>query len=358
LGVDARAGSQQENQISILQSQAKQNYIETADNILTWQAEEGGWPKNVDTKNTAYADDVKKLHSTFDNGATVGEMRFLAKAFAETGDKRYKQAFLRGFDYILKAQYPCGGWPQSWPTKKDYTRHITFNDNVMVNVMRLLRDFSNLSDEKFIDKKRQAAGREAFAKGIDCILKCQIRVDGKLTVWCAQHDERDYSPQPGRSYELVSLSGAESAGILKLLMSIKAPRPGVVEAIEGGVRWYDEAKIVGIREVKIEGDKKIIEDANAPVIWARFYEIGTNRPIFAGRDGEKKYRLEEIEAERRNAYAWYGEWGKGVLEEYGKLKQKVNSKEFRIEKLELTANCRLRIKRQRMEERGQCSRLR
>jgi len=29
------------------------------------------------------------------------------------------------------------------------------------------------------------------------ILKCQIRVNGKLTVWCAQHDEKDYRPRPG-----------------------------------------------------------------------------------------------------------------------------------------------------------------
>jgi PelA/Pel-15E family pectate lyase len=326
VGVDTRAESHQENQIDIPQSRAKQNYIERANNVLTWQTEEGGWPKNVDTQKTAYADNIEKLHATFDNGATVGEMRLLAKAFAETGDKRYRQAFLRGFDYILKAQYPCGGWPQSWPTKKDYTRHITFNDNTMVSVMWLLRDYSYLPDERFVDKQRQEAGREAFARGVDCILKCQVKVNGKLTVWCAQHDENDFSPQPGRSYELVSLSGGESAWILKLLMSIKDPSPAVVEAIEGGVQWFEAVKIAGIREVTVEGDKKIIEEVNAPPMWARFYEIGTNRPIFAGRDGVKKYRLSEIDAERRNGYAWYGYWGKEVMEEYGKLKQTANSK--------------------------------
>jgi PelA/Pel-15E family pectate lyase len=302
-----------------------------AENVLTWQAAEGGWPKNADTQKTAYVDDVKKLHATFDNGATVGEMRFLGKAFAETGDVRYRQGFLRGFDYILKSQNPAGGWPQSWPAKKDYTRHITFNDNAMVNVMWVLRDFSNLPDyhmedagetpaTQFVDKQRQAAGRASFTRGIDCILKCQVRVNGKLTVWCAQHDENDYSPQPGRSFELVALSGGESAGILKLLMSIKEPSPAVVEAIEGGVRWFAAAKIKGIREVTVEGDKRIIEDANAPPMWARFYEIETNRPIFAGRDGVKKYHLAEIEAERRNGYAWYGYWGKAVFEDYARWK--------------------------------------
>jgi PelA/Pel-15E family pectate lyase len=311
-----------ESQVSINRGQANQVDKEKAENILTWQTAEGGWPKNVDTQKTAYVDDVKKLHATFDNGATVGEMRFLAKAFAETGDGRYRQAFLRGFDYILKSQYPSGGWPQSWPAKKDYTRRITFNDNAMVNVMWVLRDFSNLQDYHFVDRERQTAGRAAFARGIDCILKCQVRVNGKLAVWCAQHDENDYSPQAGRSFELAALSGGESAGVLKLLMSIKEPSPAVVEAIEGGVRWFESAKIKGIREVTVNGDKRIIEDANAPPMWARFYEIETNRPIFAGRDGVKKYHLSEIEAERRNGYAWYGYWGKAVIEDYARWKAK------------------------------------
>ena len=49
---------------------------------------------------------------------------------------------------------------------------------------------------------------------------------------------------------------------------------------------------------------------------ARFYEIGIDRPFFCGRDGVKKYALAEIEAERRNGYAWYGDWGRRVLERY------------------------------------------
>ncbi|HEX7955342.1 MAG TPA: pectate lyase, partial [Pyrinomonadaceae bacterium] len=43
----------------------------------------------------------------------------------------------------------------------------------------------------------------------------------------------------------------------------------------------------------------------APPIWARFYEIGTNRPVFEGRDNVVRYDVMEIEAERRNGYGWY-----------------------------------------------------
>ena len=37
-------------------------------------------------------------------------------------------------------------------------------------------------------------------------------------------------------------------------------------------------------------------------MWARFYEIGTNRPIFSDRDGFAKHDLSEIGYERRNGY--------------------------------------------------------
>ncbi len=39
--------------------------------------------------------------------------------------------------------------------------------------------------------------------------------------------------------------------------------------------------------------------------WARFSEIGTNRPIFAGRDGVVRYSVDEIEKERQDGY---GDW--------------------------------------------------
>jgi hypothetical protein len=41
-------------------------------------------------------------------------------------------------------------------------------------------------------------------------------------------------------------------------------------------------------------------------MWARFYEIGTNQPIFADRDGVMKHKLSEIGEERRNGYKWLG----------------------------------------------------
>ena len=80
-----------------------------------------------------------------------------------------------------------------------------------------------------------AAAGKAFDAGIACILKCQVKVNGTLTVWCAQHDEITLEPRPARTFEPVSLSGAESAEILLLLMSLDHPGPEVIRAVEAGV---------------------------------------------------------------------------------------------------------------------------
>ena len=68
--------------------------------------------------------------------------------------------------------------------------------------------------------------------------------------------------------------------------------------------------------ISLPGGKKdrLIQQSPNRVIWARFYEIGTNRPFFSGRDSIKKYDVKEIESERRNGYAWYGTWPKNLLE--------------------------------------------
>src|SRR5262249_58123449 len=92
--------------------------------------------------------------------------------------------------------------------------------------------------------------------------------------------------------------------------------PDVVKPVHAACRWYEAARLTGIKVVKKNGDRMVVKDEAAPLLWARFYEIGTNRPIFSGRDGVIKYDLAEIEAERRNGYSWYGGWGPAGRERF------------------------------------------
>jgi PelA/Pel-15E family pectate lyase len=304
-----------------------------AANILSYQADAGGWPKNLDTTAAPYRGDRTQLQPTFDNSATTDELRFLARIYRANQEPRYRAAVEKGIDYILKAQYASGGWPQFYPPPRTYHRHITFNDDAMVRLLKFLRETYTSELYAFVGSERRKAARRAFERGIDCLLKCQIKVDGKLTVWCAQHDEKDYRPRPGRTFELVSLSGAESVGVVRLLMSLDKPSPEVVQAVESAAAWFERAQLKGIRVVVETDDKSprgtnkvVVKDASAPPMWARFYEIGTNKPLFADRDGVAKYDLSAIGYERRNGYAWLGYWPRKLLqEEYPAWKKKWGS---------------------------------
>jgi len=309
---------------------AGKDALRVAANILSYQSAEGGWPKNQDTTSEPYTGDRSKLRPTFDNSATLDELRFLARIYGARKDGQYVTAFLKGLDYILKAQYPTGGWPQFHPPSTKYHRHITFNDNAMVRLMLFLREVFTAERYGFVGADRSKAAKDAFERGIVCILKCQVKVDGRLTAWCAQHDEKDYGPRPGRAYELVSLSGAESAGVVRLLMSLDDPKPEVVTAVEAAVAWFGLAKLSGVRvETKEDKnapnghDKAVVSDPTAPPIWARFYDIATNKPIFCDRDGVARQNLADIGYERRNGYAWYGNWPHDLLaQEYPAWKAK------------------------------------
>jgi len=304
-----------------------------AANILSWQTPRGDWPKNSNTT-VPFTGDRAKATGTFDNGATTDELRFLARMVVATNDPGYIAPFLRGLDHILKSQYPNGGWPQFSPPPRDkYHRHITFNDGTMVRLMEFVREVAGEQRYAFVAKETRQECQRVFDRGVDCILKCQIKVNGKLTGWCAQHDEVDFSPRPARTYELASLSGSESVGIVRLLMSLEKPSPEIVRAVDAAVAWFESARIPGIKVVEVEArgtpkgkDKTVVKDASAKPMWARFHEIGTNRPIFCGRDGVKKDSLAEIEYERRNGYAWLGYWPEKLLaEDYPAWKARIRS---------------------------------
>jgi PelA/Pel-15E family pectate lyase len=284
--------------------------------ILSWQSDHGDWPKNTDTTTKVFSGDRKKLQGTFDNGATTGELRALARAFKLTGDARYEKSFLKGFDHILQAQYANGGWPQYFPLRKGYYTHITFNDNCMVRLLEFLRSANTAEEFSFLDVHRRDKATRAIKRGIDCIVKCQVVIKGTPTVWCAQHDAVTLAPAIARSYELASLSGSESAGILKYLISLQEPAPEVIRAVQAGVAWFESSKIKGVKIEKVNGDRKVTKDESASPVWARFYELETNRPFFCDRDGVPKYSLEEIGSERRNGYAWYGNWGDSLAKAY------------------------------------------
>ncbi len=302
--------------------------VRIADNMVLYQRRSGGWPKNLDMARSLSDSEKQELAehpdeplSTIDNGATYTQMTFLARVFFRTRDTRFTESFLKGLDYLLKAQYRNGGWPQYFPRRQGYFSRITFNDDAMIGVLRLLRDVDLGKPEyAFVDSGRRKRVEKAVEKGIRCILKTQVETGGRLTAWCAQVDEHTLKPAGARRYELAGLSGQETTGIVRFLMTIEPPTPEIIRSVTAAAAWLEQVRIRGFRVVR-EPDpssptgwnRVVVADPDAPPLWARFYQIGTNRPFFSDRDGRMVFDLSEISAERRNAYGWLGDWPADLL---------------------------------------------
>ena len=304
-----------------------------ADNMLLFQRGSGGWSKQFKGKAFDYnvefsaaeksdiAEEAKKDDANIDNGSTAKEIRYLVKTYKKINNPKYLEAAENGIRFLLKAQYKNGGWPQYYPDKSLYRAEVTYNDNAMINSLNVLQDVMlKQNDLDIVKADLIEPSAKAVSKGIECILKTQIKVNDKLTAWCQQYDESTLLPTKARAYELPSISGSESVNIVEFLIKQPNPSEEIKNAINAAVEWLQLVKITGYKIVDNpapgtpKGKDKLLVADSTSIVWARYYEIETNKPFFCDRDGIKKYSIQEIGYERRNGYAWYGTWAKNLLE--------------------------------------------
>jgi PelA/Pel-15E family pectate lyase len=314
----------------------------TAEKMLAFQRSVGGWPKAVNDVKVDYTrrmspDDLKAAHrdesredATIDNNATTREITYLLTAYKNTNNLAYRQGAEKGIRYLLKMQQPSGGFPQYYPESNLYRAQITYNDNAMVRALQVLKSVADKKgDYALVDASLVAPAQRAVAQGVQCILKTQFKQKGKLTVWCAQHDRITLLPCKARAFELASLSGDESVGITEFLMSLDQPTPEVRQAIAAAVSWFEASKIpnMAVKEIadpkQPKGRDRVMVPEQGSTLWARFYDLETNQPIYVGRDGVKHAQLADIEVERRTGYVYASNWPEKLLtREYPKWQQK------------------------------------
>ena len=314
-----------------------------ADIVLTFQTPAGGWSKNLNLTDHARRpgehfapnnlsrfpvpgdfdaprDPEWAYVGTLDNDATNTELRFVANvASAVNGEsaKPYRTAVMRGIGYLLAAQYPNGGWPQVWPLQGGYHDAITFNDDAMTQTMEVLRDVAaGAAPFAFVDRETKRRAADAVKRGIACTLACQIVVEGRRTVWGQQHDMLTLEPVAARNYEPAAQSSSESANILIFLMSLPKPDKNVAPAVEAGIAWLNKTAIMGKAYTRGPDGRRLVEAPGAGPIWARFYAIGSDKPVFGDRDKSIHDTVDEISLERRNGYSWYNAAAKAALDRY------------------------------------------
>lgn len=269
--------------------------ISVADTLLGVQKTNGGWMKNDQYHKLTSAElaerkalsgtNGRSAHSCFDNYSTTQEMRFLAKVYNQTKQQRFLDAFKKALNLIFTAGNGMnGGWGQYWPLSEDrysYQNYITFNDDLMTNMLRILQEiYEEKGDFKgLVDADTRTRCKEQWDKALECVLNCQINDNGVKAGWCAQHDPVDFLPTEGRPHELPSVSGSESAALLSYLMTISKPSEELQQCIIAAVEWFkthkykENAAMENYTNSKGEADRHII-DQKGSNLWGRFIQIG------------------------------------------------------------------------------------
>jgi PelA/Pel-15E family pectate lyase len=314
------------------------------DVIVSFQTPGGGWSKNMNMggavrlRGQSYAannlsrylapgdfdaprDPQWNYISTLDNDSTNTEIHFLALLAAANpahdGDA-YRASYVRGIRYLLRAQFPNGGWPQVWPLEGGYHDAITFNDNAVTESAESLTNAaSGAGRYSFVPADLRGQAAAAATRALECILRTQIVVDGKRTVWAQQHDALTLEPVSGRNYEPAALSTGESADVLLYLRSLPHPSVAVQAAIDAGVAWLKSHAVYGFT---FTGDRtvgrRLVPAAGAGPIWARYYSVTTGKPIFGDRNMTIHDDVNELSLERRNGYSWWNNGPERALDAY------------------------------------------
>ncbi len=350
-----------------------------ASNILSFQLPSGGWSKNLDLsagprlKGQSWmannlskylgpddfdqpADPNWNYAGTLDNDATNTELRYLARVQAahpgHDGDP-FRAAYLRGVDYLLHAQFPNGGWPQVWPLEGGYHDAITFNDSAVTESADILHETAEAQgDYAFVPAALRPRAAAAAERAIAIILRCQVVIAGRRTIWAQQHDALTLVPVAGRNFEPAALSAGESSDVLLFLMQLPHPSPAIRASIDAGIAWLKANAIYGQAFVggrlpgspsssapssEVSGAAKSPDGiANrtpaAPVtrptprhleaqpgagpIWPRYTSLQTGKPVFGDRDKSIHDNVDDLTVERRNGYAWYSPGPKEALDAY------------------------------------------
>jgi PelA/Pel-15E family pectate lyase len=205
-----------------------------------------------------------------------------------------------------------------WPLEGGYHDAITFNDGAVTETLELLQSVADGKDQfAFVPAKMRARAQASVDRGIDTILATQISGNGRRTVWAQQHDALNLQPVAGRNYEPAAQCASESASMMLFLMKAPQPKPEVVAAVYSAAAWFRKTAIYGVAYERGADGRRLTAAPGAGPIWARYYEIGSDRPIFGDRDQSIHDDVNELSLERRNGYSWYNAAPVAALGRFG-----------------------------------------
>jgi len=258
----------------------------TADALIWGQSNEGGWNYLIDFagdrslkkwyatigKNGWRLEEFQHYYGndTYDDDVTSDAARFLLRLYLEKLDPKYKPALDKAINFVLKSQYPNGGWPQRYPLKydfnkadhPDYSSFYTFNDDVIwENLYFLIQCYETLGDGRFLDPIRRGMDFYFISQQANGAwgqqYNMQMEVAGART-----YEPAAYLPRTTFWNSLLLLKFYQYTGDRKYIFRIP-----------DAINWLDKVKLPeGMTE-------------NGRYTHSLFVEVGTDKPIFVHRKG-------------------------------------------------------------------------
>lgn len=306
--------------------------------VLSFQTPSGGWSKRTDMRlarqtGQQFGSEPNYV-PTFDNDATSTQLQWLADFYPQATPQLQQdiaQAIERGITLVLSAQYPNGGFPQSYPLRGSYHDAITLNDHALYQLMQLLWQVANEPRFAMLADSTKTKAAAAFYRAVDWLLANQVVVNGKRTVWGAQHHPLTGEPVMARSYELASLVSSESAKILQLLLRYAPDYPGVAQSLADAANWFREKQINDKARYRDADGRLALIDSPGSVVWARFYDLKTGQPVFFDRDGKTYNDVSRVSLERQRGYGWYQSVAAEFLAEYDQAGADAHCRNFGLD---------------------------
>lgn len=279
---------------------------ETADALIRGQLRSGCWDNRIefdpeDRKKYAYRvepDDGKKRRNTttFDDNKSQSAIRLLMQLDQELEfkDAAIHESVLFALDAVLKSQYTSGAWPQrfsEFPPPSDstirrasipqswsrtfpgtnYSGFYTLNDNTMSDLIVLMLDTHEIyQDQRYL---------QAAERGGQFFLNAQL--PEPQPGWAQQYDQ-EMHPAWARKFEPAAITGGESQGVMRTLLLLYRRTAAVsknadrfLEPLPRAIAYYR---------------RSALDDGRL----ARFYELGTNRPLFFTKQYELTYSSEDM----------------------------------------------------------------
>lgn len=255
-----------------------------ADALVFGQHKLGGWhyaidfePKGIEEwyKNKAakfkWGMEEQRFYrgnATFDDSNSASATRFLLRFYLTSKEEKYRAPLLKALDFIRLAQYPNGAFPQRFPLRydfvhdgfPDYTPYYTLNDGAANgNVEVLLDAYHYLGDKRDLESARRA---------VDFMIAVQGPED--QAAWAEQYHPDTMQPTKARTHEPAGFVIRESEQVLELLLTFYKMTGDrrYLRPIPMCLNWFDRVN----RESK---------ENSRPA--ARYYELGTNLPVYVVR---------------------------------------------------------------------------